>query len=169
MVNESTDQRYPYESTGIKTAADPLRLDRGNAFKGNLHYSAVFVPALALKGVKFDSQPNQMQRAAGASEDEEGGFVDSASFSSSDEAHQAIPEGVTIETSSKHQRNAKSTDTTPTTVSAATNGSSQTNDTDGNGNGKGKPPPVVEEGVEMGMDELLSQRKSVSLHACTGT
>ncbi|KAG6866873.1 hypothetical protein C0991_008810 [Blastosporella zonata] len=55
LTKESKDYRYPFESTGPKVCVDPIR-QPGNAYKGELHYTAVFVPALALNGVSFETK-----------------------------------------------------------------------------------------------------------------
>ncbi|KAF7310594.1 hypothetical protein HMN09_00602200 [Mycena chlorophos] len=64
LAKESTDREYPFESTGKKTTTERFRLDKNNTFKGQLYYSAEFIPTLALEGVKFDSTGNELQRAA---------------------------------------------------------------------------------------------------------
>lgn len=108
LVTESDDSHYHYHSTGIKNAAEPLRQDKGSGFKGNLHFTAEFVPTLKLKWNKFDTASNEMQ-TTGDNSDEEGGTITSASSSLSD---QAAPEGVTIHLNKTHTKGAKSTDTT---------------------------------------------------------
>jgi hypothetical protein len=164
LARESGDARYLYESTGPKTAADPLRLDKGNVYKGNLHYTASFIPALALKGVQFDSQPNEIQKAAESnSRDEDGGDAgDSGSIiSSSSYDHGPIP--ITIKspppketTLPKGGRSAsKSVESVNTT---GTNDSIHTAETSASKATKG----VDGEGVEMSTEELLAQRESFS-------
>ncbi|KAJ7071483.1 C2 domain-containing protein [Mycena amicta] len=95
LAKESSDRQYPFESTGKKTATDPFRLDKGNAYKGQLHYTAEFIPTLALEGVKFDGSGNELQRAA-AQEDPEGKEVRSSSSSSSVSGDEEIPSTPTI-------------------------------------------------------------------------
>ncbi|KIJ68717.1 hypothetical protein HYDPIDRAFT_81596 [Hydnomerulius pinastri MD-312] len=84
----SADPQFRYESTGKKEAADPLKLDgSGHMFKGQLHYVAEFIPALALKHVHFDADENEIQRAAKGVNGAEGGDVaDTSSVSSSSSA-----------------------------------------------------------------------------------
>lgn len=163
LAKESDDKHYPFDSTGRKAAAEQLRLDKGNVYKGNLHYSAEFIPAIKLKHAKFDSHPNEIQRAAEASDDEDGGYVTDGSQSSSDEEHQAVPVGVTIQIPKKrHSKGAPSTDTTRTNDSVDTlallkGGESQEQvtlvDTS-------KEP----EGIEMTTEELLTHRESVLIY-----
>ena len=63
LAKESeTNKEYPYEASGKKTAMEPISLG-GNQRKGQLHFTAEFVPALALHGVKFESGPNELQAA----------------------------------------------------------------------------------------------------------
>ncbi len=138
---------YPFQSTGVKTATDPLRLDGADTFKGNLHYTAEFIPTMKLKGIKFESHSNEINQAVAADDDSGSGVVsDSASsISSSDEEAQAVPDGVTIKGKKRHTRAAKSTDTTATSATQATAASSETQ-------------PPVEEGIEMSVDELMTHR-----------
>ncbi|EJD04407.1 tricalbin [Fomitiporia mediterranea MF3/22] len=89
LVAKSKDSKYPYASTGKKSVADPIRLDNGNVYKGHLHYVAEFVPAIALKGVSFESAGNEIQRIV------DGRGSDTSSFSSSDVEREQIPEGIT--------------------------------------------------------------------------
>ncbi|TFK41292.1 C2 domain-containing protein [Crucibulum laeve] len=163
LAQESDDPRYPYKSTGRKTAADPLRLDKANAYKGHMHYTAEFIPALALKGVKFDSQPSQAQKMVGAAgnQDEEGGVVsdDGSSMSSSDEEAQAIPHGVTIKSHKKAR--SKSTDTTRTVESTHTAATSDSKGTSEKARTAATSSSKEEEGVDMGIDELLSQQSGI--------
>lgn len=58
-----TNTKYPYESTGKKTAADPIHFGKSDVYKGTLHYTAEFIPALALRGVHFETGGNEMERA----------------------------------------------------------------------------------------------------------
>ncbi|KAJ7254006.1 hypothetical protein B0H12DRAFT_1233458 [Mycena haematopus] len=121
---------------GKKTAADPIRLDKGNAYKGQLHYTAEFIPTLALEGVKFDAAGNEIQRAADA-EDPEGKDVRSSepsSISKDDEAALAAPTIVEPKNGA--------------TAQAPTNGAPPDDATNE------KPEEPV--GIKMEMDELLT-------------
>jgi len=64
---ESDDPKYPYKSLGVKSADDPLRLDKGGGFKGTLTYTAEFVPALALKNLAFGEESHPSGRPDGVS------------------------------------------------------------------------------------------------------
>lgn len=106
-----------------------------------------------MKGVTFDSEQNELQKAAEAENDEGGGNVSSvgSSLSSSDEELQAVPAGVTIKT---HKKNVKSTDTTRT---------ADTVDTQVTNNSAGEAPPVEISSPESGAvymttEDLLKQR-----------
>ena len=132
-------------------------MDNGNQYKGNLHYVAEFVPALALRGVEFKSEPNELLQAAeGGGSDSE--TVENESIASADPI--SIPHGITTsrplgvdeepEEVPKHLKN--TTDATVTTDTAATNRSRD-------------PSPTAETkmekeevGVSMTKEELLSQR-----------
>ncbi|KAH9949508.1 tricalbin [Amylocystis lapponica] len=155
------DSRFIYASTGKKAAADPLKLDKG--FKGSLHYEAEFVPAIALKGVAFESHPNEIQRAAEATSDVEGDTLasDASSISSS---NMRIPDGITaskplsptsptfnIDSDTAGHKKSASTDT------ALTAGSVGTAVTDASS--KEKRPEDL--GVEMSKEQLLQHQSGV--------
>lgn len=157
LAKESGESRYLYESTGTKTATDPFRLDKGNVYKGHLHYTASFIPALALTGVKFDSQPNEIQRASekGSKDDDGGDAGDNSSmFSASDEEHGPIP--ITIKSSSA--RDSSPPKDSPVSKSDESTHTSGTNDsvhTAETSDAKTKDA----DGVEMSTEELLAQRE----------
>ncbi|KAL0950758.1 hypothetical protein HGRIS_007526 [Hohenbuehelia grisea] len=156
LATESGNPRSPYESTGVKDTTDRLKQDKGDSYKGNLHYTAEFIPSLALKWNKFDAAENEIERAAHASQDSDGGSIhDASSMSSSDEEAQAIPLGVTIKKSQNgHVKGALSTDTTAT---------ADTTDAAGTAAGDEVPeaPPVDESLPEMSKDELLSHQSGI--------
>ncbi|KAF7975752.1 hypothetical protein HWV62_8539 [Athelia sp. TMB] len=149
---------YPFEGTGKKTAIEQIHLDHGQ-YKGQLHYVAEFIPALALAGVKFESGLNTLQEAA---EDGGGSDGDTVDDGSSDEDLMAgIPQGVTVhnplseedetpEAKQGHTRAAKSTDTTNTTNQP---GSTHTRETTKVGDENA--------GVTMPREELLKQQSGV--------
>lgn len=168
LANRVDDPKFPFASTGKKTAADPLRLDRGNQFKGTLHYVAEFVPAIALKNVHFESASNEIQQVVDQADDKS----NSSSVSSSDVEREAIPMGVTVKrplsednmqyeetkeekTASekghkkKNSVDATSVKTTDTKDTSATGGTAETAPT---------APPATP-GVEMTKEELLKHRK----------
>jgi hypothetical protein len=163
LAKESDNNRFPYESTGTKDTTDPFRLDKGNVHKGSLHYMAQFVPALAIKGVKFEVRSNDFQRAMnGEQEDEDGDTVDSSSSSSED--GQEVPKGVTITSPKKtHTKAAKSTDTVKT--SDTTNTANSTHTSDSIHTAGTTPDDEItaktthDDGVEMTTEEVLAQRK----------
>jgi C2 domain len=66
---------YFFESTGKKDKSEPIRLDPGNQYKGQLHYLAEFLPAFALQGLKFETDSNGSQSAV-AGVDGEGDDVE---------------------------------------------------------------------------------------------
>ena len=176
LAQESEDPRFHYSSLGKKEVVDPIRLDRGNSYKGQLHYVAEFVPAIALKGVRFDTPPNELQTAIESGGGEEDGEVMSdaaSSISSSSEEAQAVPNGVTARApmgDRSHTKGAASTDTTgtkettkstepqsPVVSSSSVKGVSE-NGANGNGNVNGAPKEPEDKGVEMSREELLQQR-----------
>ena len=152
------DIKYPFESLSKKEAIDPIFLDHGQ-HKGNLHYVAEFVPAVALRGVEFESGPNALQQGAdGGGSDAE--TVETASASS---VEGVIPHGVTTssplgaeeemdEDRKTHKKGVKSTDTTATVDTTATNGTREASPT------AETKMKNEEAGVTMARDELLKQR-----------
>ena len=181
LAQESDDPRFHYSSLGKKEVVDPIRLDRGNSYKGQLHYVAEFVPAIALKGVKFDTSPNELQTAiegGGGGGEEDGEVVSDAasSISSSSEEAQAVPNGVTARApigDRSHTKGASSTDTTgtkettkstePQSPIVSSSSVKSVSEKGANGNGNGVPKEPEDKGVEMSREELLRQRASLSI------
>lgn len=159
LAKASEDPRYPYESVGVVERQDPLHLDK-NIFKGHLHYVAQFVPALALKGVKFDTKTDERSRVTQATDDDEdgGSIDDGSSVSSSDEEMQAVPEGITIkkETLSRHKQK-KSVDSVATSGTTGTGGTANTDTAVTTPEAQDPSTDVV----ELSKEDLLKER------ACT--
>ncbi|KAH8086661.1 tricalbin [Cristinia sonorae] len=167
-----------FTSLGKIYREDNIKLDKGG-FKGQLFYEAEFIPATRIKGMKFDSKPNQVQQAAQSGYDTEGGgTVESDDGeSSSDEEAQAVPHGVTIQSpvsppnsadptangtsatsvkspTRRTHKKSSSTDTTGTVTTPA--GSvSQSRSVSVQSNN------VEEEGVEMSTEELLQHQSGI--------
>ena len=174
LATRSDDSTFPYKSVGKKTAVEPLRQDRGNSYKGNLHYVAEFVPAIALKGINFSSGPNEIQQVIGSS-----GYKDddSSSISSSDLEHEAVPEGITAtrplghhELKSMQKKDSESIDsqgTADTEDTAQTAETGGTNKSEGTGAGSG-PGSAEKPGatVEMSKEGLLKHREYRLSHSC---
>ncbi|KAG2023600.1 transmembrane protein [Coprinopsis cinerea AmutBmut pab1-1] len=163
LAKQSDDPKYPYESTGVKNAADPIRLDKGKSTKGTLYYTATFIPALKLKdGVKFEQSSQLAVDGGGDSDGEE--VLDKGPKSPYDHA---TPVPLTIKPKKKPASIDTSVDSasvngTPTTArsgefSAEGDGSMVRPDT----------PSTVHStaqedgGVEMSVDELLSQQSGI--------
>lgn len=157
IAKESDDTLYPFESIGVQDRNDKLRLDKGEGFKGTLHYRAEFVPALKLKGLKFDHTAEPALYAVDA--DTDGGVVtdDSGSVSSSDEEFQEVPAGVTYRLN--HQRHAKAKKSIDTMASVNTTDTSEVPQTPITPTTAGSGAPSVDEGVEMPQEELLKHRE----------
>jgi hypothetical protein len=142
LAKPSNDKVYPYESTGIKQATNRLRQDKGEVYKGNLHFTAEFVPAMNVSGIKFEAEFRELQNAT--NEDDSGGSVTET------EDGEDVPAGVTIHMGHKkgHTKNLKSTDTTGTTALLEED--------------EPKTPNTAmptDDGVELGTEELLTHRK----------
>ncbi|KAI0318989.1 tricalbin [Amylostereum chailletii] len=115
------DPLFRFESTGKQEFNQPICLDHGKTFKGQLHYVAEFIPAYALQGIGFESGPNELQGNTSGGSDEGHAVPDSASsMSSSSEEVQTVPVGITAKRpiDERGHRSTKSTDTTATTATA---------------------------------------------------
>ncbi|KDN50305.1 hypothetical protein RSAG8_01641, partial [Rhizoctonia solani AG-8 WAC10335] len=164
LARQTEDERIPYEGTGKRDVADPIRLDKGQ-IKGELHYTAEFIPALALQGISFQSVDDiqrAIDRAKGAHEDEDGfASADESSVSSSDEEIQRVPVEITVNSKghriSNHKR-VKSADT----VRTAQTGQTAATDTDESELDDETPPEEHKgEGVQMSTEELLNQQSGI--------
>lgn len=152
------DPSYPYKSRGVKEAQDPIRLDKGhNVFKGQLHYKAEFVPALNLRGVKFEESGNnfgQTQTSTQSGSDDDAGSV--VSMATSVSLDKQVAAGVTIKRHTKAQKSIDSTNgvngagsappspTSPTQVETPTEDNKE-----------------EESGVQMTTEELLGQQSGI--------
>lgn len=147
-------EEYPYKSTGKKAEAAHLKLDKG-IFKGQLHYEAEFVPALALKDFKFSTSGNNIQRPANGNDSNgEGG-----SIPSSDIEGEHVPAGITTrrplgaKRKENHVKNAGSTDSALT----ADDEFDVTSMTESSAEGEGKEK--TGKGVAMSKEELMRHRR----------
>lgn len=117
-----------------------------NQFKGQLHYVAEFIPALALAGVKFESGLNELEQAAGDGGGSDAETVDSSSIG--EDPMDGISPGVTSqmplteEDEVPEQKGAQSIHTVETSHTRET---TQVED--------------EKAGVTMSREELLQQRK----------
>ena len=68
LAKESGETRYPFESRGLKEAVERIQTDKGS-FKGELYFKANFVPAIALKGIKFDTEQGEDKTGGSTDED----------------------------------------------------------------------------------------------------
>ena len=152
----SSDSEYRYEPTGKKETVDPIKLDgHNNQYKGQLHYVAEFVPAMALKGVKFEKDQNEIQRAA--QNQGEGGSYTSQSSSSLSSSDEEEVRNVTVSKPTTeegfHQIDRSSTlDTMKTDKTDKTTDNASIISSD-----DGHEP----EGVELSKEELLKQQSGV--------
>lgn len=161
-VESPEDEKYPYSSKGVKAVAEPIRLDKGNAHKGTLHYTAEFIPSLNIRWNKFESQSTEVGRLTGPQHhDEDGGFVGTDGDSSDGDD---VPAGVTIQSEKKPVNGSKPVDNTSVKSTKSSGTHESTN--------KGTPPssPVKDvdskkppgiKGVVMTDEELLAQREAL--------
>ncbi|KDR84854.1 hypothetical protein GALMADRAFT_107257 [Galerina marginata CBS 339.88] len=171
------DPHYPYQSKGVKNATDPIRLDKGNALKGTLHYTAEFIPTLNVKFHKFELHGEEAQQLGSDQEDEEGGQVSDGESSAGEET---VPTGMTISSDAKprapgHAKAQKSidnisVDTHKSAKSAKSTKSSGTGTKSNGEDGKGSPEPPVETTVDMSNEALLAQQSGIIVfHVISGT
>jgi hypothetical protein len=168
LIEESDNNEYPYASTGRKTVVDPIKLDKGGGYKGRLHYTAEFVPALALQGVKFDGGINEVQRAARDGQGDDDGDVvkddNASSISSSDED---LPRGPTVRrpmgvSDARGHRKLGSEDTAQTDGTKAETAASGSSDSASIVSANGTMKTAEEEppkGVSLTREELLEHRE----------
>jgi len=159
ITEHAGDPQFSFESTGKIDKSEPIRLDRGNQYKGQLHYVAEFLPAFALRGLEFETGPNELQTAVEEDEDEDGGVVSRSSSSSQSEEDEdeAITTSEPISVSKGEATGSTNTTEAGKTVSAreGTPPSGKTRSSvDEKNDAKGK-----NEGVQMSKDELLAHRR----------
>lgn len=146
----STDPKFRHESIGRKEAAQPIQVDGGKTFKGQLHFVAEFIPALALKDVGFDAGENEIQKAVKTMNGITGGevVVDSSSSTSARSATVDRP----IAESGKHA--AKSSQDTNVTDASQEGPKSQSEE------GEPRKEDEKQHGLELSKEELLKHRTS---------
>lgn len=157
LAAEADSEEYPYKSTGKKVEAANLKFDK-EMHKGQLHYEAQFIPALALKDFQFSTSGNNLQNTADGASSGGGG-----SASSSDIEADTVPAGITtrgpigMKRKEGHTKNAGSTDTTGTVESDA----NSVVESSGESEGKGRSS----KGVVLSKEELMQHRK----HGCSSS
>ncbi|KAH7915157.1 C2 domain-containing protein [Hygrophoropsis aurantiaca] len=156
----SSTSEYRYESTGKKATEDPIQLDGSHIYKGQLHYEAEFVPALAIKGVRFDRNENELQRAV--REDDGGADGDVASKSSSRSSSPSPLEErhVTVArpTTERDHIPAKSMDTINT---VKTNGDTNGNAERSESSLSNRDGEKEDTGIELSREDLLKHQSGV--------
>jgi hypothetical protein len=143
LAIKSDNVRYPYESKGVKAVAAPIELEKGPS-KGTLHYTAQFIPSLALKMTEFEKQTTEKDRVASQ-------YKDSSSIGSEDD----IPSDATY---------IPEKTLTPKTVPEPTKKNVPDTAVDVKPNETGEPNGVADkkaktEAVELSHEELLAQRE----------
>jgi C2 domain-containing protein len=154
MMKGADDSRFSFESTGKMDKSEPISLDRGNQYKGELHYLAEFLPAFALEGLKFDTGNEAVDGV------DDGDDVEGRSSSSSEREARVI---TTTEPIGMHKNGSKNSQPTNATHASASTEGSKTVSTR-----EGSPPTQVDgrdeakqknEGIRMSKDELLAHRR----------
>jgi hypothetical protein len=154
------DSRFSFESTGKMDKSAPIRLGRGNQYKGQLHYLAEFLPAFALEGLKFETGSNEFQAAVeGAEGGDDADDRSSSSSSSMDREARAIATTGPIGTPKDSSKNRKPMNATHTAES--TEGSMSASSREGSLPTRVGKDGVKQknEGIRMSKDELLTHRK----------
>jgi hypothetical protein len=158
LARSCHSKEYPFESTGIKDVNERIQLEGGDIYKGQLHYTAEFFPALALNGVKFEHRPNELQRAAeGANADIDGG---DATDDTPPVSTPPVPEGITawhpVGGDMAEEKPSPSTDTDPANVSPAT--ATATAAATATENTQEEAGPQL---VELSRDELMEHQSGI--------
>lgn len=139
LATKSDNIRYPYESKGVKAMAAPIEFETG-IFKGTLHYTAQFIPSLALKIDEFEKQTTEKDQVASQ-------INKRSSIGSEDD----IPVEETYKPEKTTPPNADSVPATPVTAEFA-----KPKET---GEPNGVADKKTAEVVELSREELLAQRK----------
>jgi len=158
LAAEADSEEYPYKSTGKKAEAANLKFEKGN-FKGQLHYEAEFIPALALKNFEFSTGGNDIQNPANGGDSESIVDGDGGSVSSSDIEAEAVPPGITTRgpLGVKKENNVRNTGSTDTALTAdADLDANPATDSPSESEGKGRSG----KGVVLSKEELMQHRKS---------
>jgi hypothetical protein len=162
------DPCFSHGSTGRMDKSEPIRLDRGNQHKGQLHYVAEFLPAFILQGLKFETGPNELQAAVDGVEGGDGDGDDSESMSSSET--QAVTRAITtrepIGAPNRSQSPKKNSQLADTTHAAASTNAAEDSKTVSTREGSPSSGEThsddvkrKNEGVQMSKDDLLTHRK----------
>lgn len=143
LATKSDNVRYPYESKGVKAMAAPIELEKGS-FKGTLHYTAEFIPSLALKIAEFEKQTTEKDRVASQ-------YKERGSIGSVDD----IPSEATYTPEKTPSPNVQPVDATNNVPATAVD--VKPNET-GEPNGVADKKAEIER-VELSREELLAQRE----------
>ncbi|KAF8530946.1 tricalbin [Gautieria morchelliformis] len=160
LVEESTeDKNYPYTSTGKKEYVEELLLDKDNTRKGQLHFVADFVPAMFLKGVRFDAPQNEIQQVL---DEHHADSSDSVNTTNSDDKQKTPSQDDAAEEDKSfqpgHAKGLKSTDTSRTVNTTYTVETSKTSAT---GYTTGTVDESKYEGLEMTKEQLLNHQSGI--------
>ncbi|QRV76177.1 C2 domain-containing protein [Ceratobasidium sp. AG-Ba] len=164
LAEPRDDIRMPFAGTGKCDIADPIRLDK-NTFKGELHYTAEFIPAVALRGIAFqgaDDIQRAIERAKGGHEDEDGvASGDESSVSSSDEEIQKVPHDITVNAKGHRVTRHKVAKSVDTAVTGQTGQTESTEDLVDQLEDENKDAAAHGPGVEMTTEEVLQHQSGI--------
>ena len=158
------DTKYLFDSLGVKEFEEPLKID--NDFKGTLHFTVEFIPALHLANVSFDNQKNPIDQALENEED------------LTYEAVPVKPEGNGTAPSASDQRNGTAPSTNDKQNGTAPSANDKQSGTVPSTNDKQNGTPVKkeaneneaahhEDGVTMSKEQLLATRMCLYLFCKT--
>ncbi|KAH9081855.1 tricalbin [Lactarius deliciosus] len=154
LAREADDPRFSFESTGKVEKSEPIRLDQGNQYKGQLHYVAEFLPAFALQGLRFEGGPDELRSASSSSS--------SSSSSSNSSKVQEVTRTITttqpVGVPNGHTKNQQSDDSAFTAVS--TDAFEATKTMAGSG-GEGQSPSKKIESV----DNAKNKKEGIKIRA----
>ena len=144
LAIKSDKTRFPYESKGVKAAVAPIELEKGS-FKGTLHYTAQYIPSIALKIADFEKQTTEKDRVASH-------YKERSSISSVDD----IPAEATYKPEKTPVPNALPDPVATNNVAAIAEDMkpNETGEPNGVADKKAKP-----EAIELSHEELVAQRE----------
>lgn len=139
LATTSDDPQYEHKSVGKKEIADKILVGR-DRYKGVMHYTATFIPAMRVKGSIFKPATNELQRTAHRNDTDNVSISSGESLSADDEYG---ARDITIRLSSTKEN---VLDNTPKRASL-----------------ESEDHKDEDEGIEMTRDELFTHRRCLIL------
>ena len=138
IVKGAGDPHFSFDSTGKMEKSEPIRLDRGNQYKGQLHYVAEFLPAFALQDLKFETSSNELPSTVEGEDSD----ADEDSSLNKKQVLTTTAEPIGVPKDSSKNQPANTREESPSSQPDGRDGEKQKN-----------------EGIRMSKDELLTHRR----------